>query len=1136
MSGVQRKFVKRVVAKPGAFVGRKEEAKPRAKNNKVLSKSSAVALADDLLCNYSAGSLVLKADAPLLDYGISEMPDLSYEPPLKEIVGIQFTDLTSTEIRSMSVVKVCSTKMSGENSIYDPRMGTITNYKHCVICKKDWKECVGHPGHIELPVTLPHPIRMKRIAEYLSCFCEFCRRPVISRKQARITGTNGKDSTIPITRYRGENRFKAFLDVAKKTVRCKYCKKPHGKYTVEDDKFHKHYKKKAQNKASKIPISYAEVADILLNIREVDVRFLFSMPKENPVSEARLGPLPLPEHLLIRNLCVLPPTARPFVESNNTQCHDDLSHKYIEIVKIVDKLNTKGLQEKKTLDLVDSLMFHVKTFMDNGKNKARDPAGKRPLKAIKQRFVGKGGIIRQNIQGKRGGQCGRSVISPDPTLHANEVGVPREVANKITYMVWVNAINLKKCQELLENGRVVYIIRGNTRIDARFALYTRGFRLNHGDTVVRNGCKINPSNYSTGIKNFILRQGDQVIRQELVETEDGVYQIKKKLIKNVEPPKRKAFSLKIGDKIERKLQDGDWGIFNRQPTLHESSMRAKKVRIHDFKTFRMNLACTTAFNADFDGDEMNFSVPSDDMSKAELISVMSTEAQYIDAADSKPMLSIKQDAMSGGYIFTLGRLPVSRATFMDTCCTADWGDMKELEKTEYVCKKMNQIREVHRWLGMEKEEMSRLEAEIRKKEMEQVQELKKCKIELTTSILKGISTLALSKRYSSIRAEIRALRERLVNLQREASDSLLYTGHGLISMLFPSAFEYKCDNKMSPDKKPVKIVRGVLIQGTLNKAALGSSSGSLIHHLYKDFGPSVGCDFVTNYQRFMNVLLERRGFSVGIGDCTPKSTDVIQSELRKCFLQAKAVMETEQDLEVRENKIIGLLNEATNVGEKIAKDSLDPNNNFITMIVSGAKGSMFNIVHSTSAIGQQNIEGRRIPKNYGGRTLPCYIGTPGSQHAPDNIPEPDEFMDEAEAMAELFESRGFISSSFFSGLSPQEFFFLSAGGREGLIDTSVKTAKCGYLSRRLIKMMEDHRISYDGITVVNSRGSQIGRYGEDGLAATELIKTEKFGMQMADVSHICDVLNSEFEWNRYLSEKPTDASYSSGAIEFQYKD
>jgi len=114
MLGVQRKFVKRVVAKPGAFVGRKEEAKPRAKNNKVLSKSSAVALADDLLCNYSAGSLVLKADAPLLDYGISEMPDLSYEPPLKEIVGIQFTDLTSTEIQHVSSEGMLNQDVGGE--------------------------------------------------------------------------------------------------------------------------------------------------------------------------------------------------------------------------------------------------------------------------------------------------------------------------------------------------------------------------------------------------------------------------------------------------------------------------------------------------------------------------------------------------------------------------------------------------------------------------------------------------------------------------------------------------------------------------------------------------------------------------------------------------------------------------------------------------------------------------------------------------------------------------------------------------------------------------------------------------------------------------------------------------------------
>ena len=135
--------------------------------------------------------------------------------------------------------------------------------------------------------------------------------------------------------------------------------------------------------------------------------------------------------------------------------------------------------------------------------------------------------------------------------------------------------------------------------------------------------------------------GDSVLRLEEVENADGSSTTRKKLIRNIESIKRKPFSLQIGDVVERKLQNGDWVIFNRQPTLHEPSLRAKRVVIHPHSTLRMSLPCTTAYNADFDGDEMNLHVPQTASTRAECDLLMSTEAQFISAADSKPMLAIK---------------------------------------------------------------------------------------------------------------------------------------------------------------------------------------------------------------------------------------------------------------------------------------------------------------------------------------------------------------------------------------------------------------------------------------------------------------------------------------------------------------
>jgi DNA-directed RNA polymerase beta' subunit len=566
---MMKKFVKKIAIKPAALA-----APPTTKPKRTIKKIKA----DDPSSTHTSISTpyTLKADNNLIDYGITELPDFDYEPPLKKIVGMKITWLTSQEIENMATFVLTSSKTTGEGSIYDPRSGVITNYEKCAICSMGWKQCPGHPGVIKFPYPIPHPICLRQLAEFLTCVCEFCHRLVLTWKQMKTMG---------ILRYRGENRFKAYLDMAKKTARCKTCKKPHGKYTVVDDKFFKAYKKKSEVK--KIPISYDEVVEIISNIREKEFELL-----------GFLDPLCHPKNMIIYNLMVIPISCRPFVESNNNTCHDDLSHKCIEIVKVVTKLLEKGLSEKGKLDLMDSLMFHVKTLMDNSKNKARDPNGKRPLKAIKQRISGKGGHVRQIIQGKRNSQCGRSVISPDPNLHVNEVGIPQEMADKLTYPETVYALNIAWCQKMFDTNRVNRIKRGEEWIDATRVLYTRGFKLQYGDIVIRKGEQITPTFFHT----FKIQLGDEVSRTEQIELADGSIEIKRTLIKNVEPPRRKNFTLKIGDVIERKLQEGDFILLNRQPTLHEPSIRAKRIRIHPWKTIRFGLACTGAFGADFDGD------------------------------------------------------------------------------------------------------------------------------------------------------------------------------------------------------------------------------------------------------------------------------------------------------------------------------------------------------------------------------------------------------------------------------------------------------------------------------------------------------------------------------------------------------
>jgi DNA-directed RNA polymerase II subunit RPB1 len=228
--------------------------------------------------------------------------------------------------------------------------------------------------------------------------------------------------------------------------------------------------------------------------------------------------------------------------------------------------------------------------------------------------------------------------------------------------------------------------------------------------------------------------------------------------------------------------------------------------------------------------------------------------------------------------------------------------------------------------------------------------------------------------------------------------------------------------------------------------------------------------------------------------------------MNKCFLKAIAAIRTEKDEEMLENKITGVLGEAITVGQKLAKEALTPDNNLVRIILSGSKGNFFNITQVTGAVGQQNINGNRILKTFGGRTLPHYENL--DYGIIEEYEEKGE--DPLPVLKDMFESRGFVSNSYFKGLTPQEYFFHAAGGREGLLDTSLKTANTGYIQRKMIKMVEDLKFDYTNV-VSNSKNNIIEfMYGEDNMDVSKLIKTKQ-GLSFCDISHITDKLNSAIE-------------------------
>jgi DNA-directed RNA polymerase II subunit RPB1 len=301
----------------------------------------------------------------------------------------------------------------------------------------------------------------------------------------------------------------------------------------------------------------------------------------------------------------------------------------------------------------------------------------------------------------------------------------------------------------------------------------------------------------------------------------------------------------------------------------------------------------------------------------------------------------------------------------------------------------------------------------------------------------------------------------------------MWSGAQIISCILPP-MNLKMKNKAD---EIVEVVNGNLISGTLDEAVF---SKQLLHNLYNDYGADAAVDFIDALQAIMGTFLCNTGFSVGISDL------IANNETKKSVSEAieKIVKKTEEtilqvhtglfenttgrsNMENFETKMMGLLGTATGEASGILIKTLPEANRMTNMVISGSKGSNLNVSQMISVLGQQVIEGKRVPYGFQNRTLPHF----------------KRFDDSARA-------RGFIGGSFMDGLQPDEFFFHAIAGREGLIDTAVKTASTGYIQRRIRVAMEDLITQHDG-SVRNATGQIVQfAYGEDGMNATKLENQE----------------------------------------------
>jgi DNA-directed RNA polymerase II subunit RPB1 len=293
--------------------------------------------------------------------------------------------------------------------------------------------------------------------------------------------------------------------------------------------------------------------------------------------------------------------------------------------------------------------------------------------------------------------------------------------------------------------------------------------------------------------------------------------------------------------------------------------------------------------------------------------------------------------------------------------------------------------------------------------------------------------------------------------------------------------------KTATSNNIIEIANGKYVRGQMDKGILGSGTKGLIHRSNNDYSSMAAANFIDDLQNIVTEYMKTSGFSVGINDLisTAETTSAISKIIMEKKIEIKDIIDQTQigsfinnsgktNEEEFETQINNLLNQASADAGKAGLKNLGKDNRFVIMVNAGSKGSEINIAQMISCLGQQNVDGRRIPYGFEHRTLPHY----------------SKYNDSMEA-------RGFVESSYINGLSPQELFFHAMAGRIGLIDTAVKTSTTGYIQRKLVKGLEDLMVNYD-MTIRTNKGKIVQfSYGEDSV---DTMKVENQELPIASMT------------------------------------
>lgn len=491
----------------------------------------------------------------------------------KKVGALRFSLLSPEQLKKISVAKIVTPELYDvdgfpvDGGLMDLRLGAIDPGVRCRTDGATMKECPGYPGLIEMARPVIHIKYISLVELFLRSFCYNCGKLLLDDKKQQ--------------QYGPAERAKKARD----KKQCPHCNEEHERIRLE---------KPSAFMAGKRRMFPTEIRDILVKIPDDEARKIGVNPKNCR-----------PEWAILSQLLVPSVNVRPSITlDSGERAEDDLSHKLSDIIRanqrLWENLNA-GAPEVIIEDLWDLLQYHVTTFFDNNITRippARHRSGQ-PLKTITERIKGKEGRIRKNLAGKRVNFSSRTVVSPDPFIALNEVGVPVDVARIITVSESVTTANIEKMRELIRRG----------------------------------------ADYPGA--SYVVRTDE---RKKRITDE-----LKEELCNEIVP----------GYKVERHLRDGDVVLFNRHPSLHKQSIMAHYVRVLPGRTFKIHPATAAPYNADFDGDATNIHSPQTEEAKAESIVLLDVKENMISSKNGVNLIGCIADGISGNYI--LGKQTFSKS-------------------------------------------------------------------------------------------------------------------------------------------------------------------------------------------------------------------------------------------------------------------------------------------------------------------------------------------------------------------------------------------------------------------------------------------------------------------------------------------